>query len=73
MAVNKGVLKSDIEALLSEMREQTEENDSAFADGLATLIDNYIKSATVTVQAGQTVLAGTYAGQTTSPGTGSLS
>lgn len=77
MALNKPILKAGIQALLTEMRTKEENADEYFADQLATLIDNYIKSATVTVAAGIAVqTAGSAAAQvgaTTSPGTGTIS
>lgn len=77
MALNKPVLKADILALLTDMRTKEENADEHFADQLATLIDSYIKSATVTVAAGIAVqTAGSAAAQvgaTTAPGTGTIS
>jgi|GEM_PF-1708157 hypothetical protein len=77
MALVKATLKSGIQALLTEMRTKEEISDDYFADQLATLIDTYIKSATVTVIAGIPVAtAGSptaQTGATTAPGTGTLS
>jgi len=77
MALVKATLKSGIQALLTEMRTKEEISDDYFADQLATLIDTYIKSATVTVIAGIPVAtAGSPSAQTgvtTAPGTGTIS
>lgn len=73
MALNKNQLKNDIKSLMNNMRNQTEQNDDAFADGLASIIETYVKSGTVTIQAGIPLIAGAYTGQTTATGTGSIS
>ncbi|MFV0266462.1 MAG: hypothetical protein ACK5HT_04930 [Draconibacterium sp.] len=52
MALIKSTLKSGIKALLTEMRTKEENADDYFAEQLSSLIDTYIKSATVTVAAG---------------------
>lgn len=52
MALNKEALKTDILTLLTGMRDCTEVSDKEFAATLASLIDAYIKSATITVPAG---------------------
>ena len=52
MPLVKPTLQQGILALLSEMRQRTEVSDSEFAERLATLIDTYIKSATITIAAG---------------------
>jgi hypothetical protein len=73
MALVKNTLKTGILNLLTEMRAKEEVSDEYFADQLSTLIDAYIKSATVTTVVTGTCQtpagAGTIAGQ----GTGSLS
>ncbi len=71
MALAKAILKQEIKAVLQELK--SEENQSAgiekFAKKLATAIDNYVKSATVS-----TVVTGTCpAGAVTGTGTGTLS
>ncbi len=77
MSLNKPALKSGIKALLTEMRTKEENADEYFADQLSTLIDSYVKSATVTVNPGITVntagSATAQTGTTTSNGTGTLS
>ncbi len=52
MALVKPQLKNSILTLLTNMRERTNVSDDEFADRLSTMIDNYIKSATVTVPSG---------------------
>ena len=52
MPLNKQKFKNDILSLLTQMRERTEKSDEEFAERLASLIDGYIKSATITVPAG---------------------
>lgn len=77
MALVKSTLKASILSLLSSMREKTEISDEEFADKLATAIDSYIKSATVTVAAGIAVATSgsptSQTGVTTAPGTGTIS
>lgn len=52
MPLIKKTLQEGIQVLLTEMRERTEVSDEEFAQRLATMIDTYIKSATITVPAG---------------------
>lgn len=73
MPLNKPALKSGIQALLAEMRTKEENADEYFSDQLATLIDTYVKTATVTVSPGIAVTTSTGAGATTAPGSGTLS
>ncbi len=77
MALNKPGLKTGILGLLNEMRTKQENADEYFAEQLSTLIDTYVKTATVTVAAGIAVTttgtAAAQTGATTSPGTGTLS
>ena len=73
MALNKAGFKSGIKALLNEMRTKEENADEYFADQLATLVDTYVKSATVTVNAGIAVTTSAGAGTTTTTGSGTLS
>ena len=73
MPLVKANLKNGIKALLTDMRTKEAISDDEFADRLSTLIDTYIKSATVTVAAGIAVTTNTGAGTTTSPGTGTIS
>lgn len=76
--LNIATLKADIKNLLNECKNTDSPKDSDyFAQQLANIIDGYIKTATVTVEAGIAVAtAGTAAAQTgttTAPGTGTLS
>lgn len=77
MALVKSKLKETLFSLLSEMREKTEVSDDEFAERLATAIDDYIRSATVTVEAGIAVTTSgsptSQTGATTSTGTGKIS
>ena len=73
MPLVKATLKSGIKALLDEMRTKEDISDDYFADQLATLIDTYIKSATVTVAPGIAVTTSTGAGSTVAPGSGTIS
>ena len=70
-------LKASILSLLTEMREKTEVSDDEFAERLATAIDDYIRSATVTVAAGIAVATSggpsSQTGTTTATGTGTIS
>ena len=52
MPLVKSKLKMNIMSLLTEMRQRTEISDDEFAERLAGIIDEYIKSATITVPAG---------------------
>lgn len=52
MPLVKSTLQQSILSLLTDMRNRTEISDSDFADQLATMIDTYIKSATITIAAG---------------------
>lgn len=77
MALVKDTLKADILTLLTGMREKTEVSDDELAGKLATAIDKYIKTATVTVAAGIAVATSgsptSQTGATTAPGTGTIS
>jgi len=73
MALVKAILKNGIKSLLTDMRTKEEVSDDEFAEQLATLIDAYIKSGTVTVAAGIAVATSAGAGATTAPGIGTIS
>lgn len=77
MALVKSTLKASILSLLTEMREKTEVSDDEFAERLATAIDDYIRSAKVTVAAGIAVATSggpsSQTGTTTATGTGTIS
>ena len=79
MALNTTALKSDIKNLLQAM---TAETDSAagfdkFANELGAAIEKFVKSGTVTVEAGipvsTTGSAAAQTGSTTGPGKGTIS
>ncbi|HZK07842.1 MAG TPA: hypothetical protein VFC92_06540 [Bacteroidales bacterium] len=73
----KETLKTEIGAMLLAMTKETDQAAAMdkFADKLTTAIDNYIKSATVTVAAAIPVSVDpvTHIGGTTAPGTGTIS
>lgn len=77
MALVKSTLKANILGLMSDMRTREANADEEFADRLSTLIDDYIKSATITVPAGQAVsttgTAAAQTGATTAPITATIS
>lgn len=52
MALDKPQLTGQILSLMTDMRLRKEVSDSEFANRLATMIDAYIKSATITVPMG---------------------
>lgn len=65
MALNKILLKQQILTLMTEMRSREEVSDDEYAERLSTIIDTYIKSATITVPMGIPVAtAGSPAAQT---------
>ncbi|WP_454978139.1 hypothetical protein [Capnocytophaga ochracea] len=73
MALNKQALKQGIIALQQEMLTKTDNSIEEYAERLASLIHDFVKSGEVTVQAGITLQAGAYTGATTSTGTGTIS
>nr|DAK17200.1 MAG TPA: hypothetical protein [Caudoviricetes sp.] len=72
MALNKEQLKQGIIALQQDMQRKTDASMEEYAERLATLIDAFVRSGEVTVRAGITLQAGTYAGATTSEGKGTI-
>jgi len=76
MPLNKAALKAGIQSLAMDMAEN-EGSYSDFADGMADLIDTFVKSGTVTVAAGIAVATTgsptAQTGATTAPGTGTIS
>lgn len=76
MPLNKAALKAGIQSLAKNIADN-EGSYADFADGLANLIDTFVKTGTVTVAAGIAVsTAGSAAAQTgatTAPGTGTIS
>jgi hypothetical protein len=80
MALVQATLKAGIEAAFKAQDSKTDNPDAALgdlADMLASAIESFVKSGTVTVAAGIAVsTAGTAAAQTgatTAPGTGTIS
>ncbi len=65
MALNKQALKQGIIALQQDMQHKTDASMEEYAERLASLIDTFVRSGEVTVQAGIAVTtAGTAASQT---------
>lgn len=54
------------------MLTKTDNSIEEYAERLASIIDSFVKSGEVTVRAGITLQAGTYAGATTSEGKGTI-
>lgn len=73
MGLNKEQLKQGIISLQRDMLIKSEPSIKEYAERLASLIDTFVKSGEVTVQAGITLQAGAYTGATTSAGTGTIS
>ncbi|MBI1837790.1 MAG: hypothetical protein HYR91_11060 [Flavobacteriia bacterium] len=69
MALDKIGLKNAVKTLLDEMKTKESDASEEFATKLADAIDTYVKSATITVQAGIVLTAGGYPGATTGTGT----
>ena len=72
MALNKQALTQGIIDLQQDMLTKTEASPREYAERLASLIDDFVKSGEVTVQAGITLQAGAYTGATTSEGKGKI-
>lgn len=68
--LNKPQLKAGIKNLMTEMRTRTENADDEFATRLADLIDEYVKSATITYTSG--LIAPPNGGPVTGTFTGNL-
>ena len=77
MALNKQALQQGIIRLQQDMQRKTDASMEEYAERLASLIDDYVKSGEVTVAAGISVsTAGTataQTGATNSTGTGTIS
>ena len=73
MALNKQALQQGIIRLLQDMLTKTDNSIEEYAERLASLIDDFVKSGEVTVQAGILLQAGAYTGATTSTGAGTIS
>lgn len=76
MSLNKTALQSSIKQLLTDMMTREETSIDEFAQRLASAIDLFIKSGTVTIAAGIPVstagTAATQTGATTATGTGTI-
>lgn len=74
--LNKPALKASIKTLLVDMMTREQDSTDEFAERLATAIEVFVKSGTVTIAAGITVsTAGTataQTGATTTTGTGTI-
>ena len=77
MPLQKSVLKESIKSLLQDMMSREQPSYEEFADRLSNSIETFVKSGSVTVQAGITVSttgsATAQTGVTTSLGTGTIS
>lgn len=73
MALNKEQLKKGIIRLQQDMLTKTDASMEEYAERLASLIHDFVKSGEVTVKSGILLQAGTYAGATTSEGKGTIS
>lgn len=72
MALNKEQLKQGIIQLQQDMLTKTDASMEEYAERLASLIHDFVKSGEVTVQAGILLQAGAYTGATTSVGKGTI-
>jgi hypothetical protein len=72
MPLVQATLKNDLTTLFMAMK-NVPMSEADFADQLATIINNHIKTATVTVNPGIPVATPVGPGSTSAPGTGSLS
>ena len=72
MALNKQALKQGIIALQQYMLTKTDASMEEYAERLASLIEDFVKSGEVTVQPGITLQAGAYTGATISEGKGKI-
>lgn len=70
MALDKAGLKSAIKTMIEG---GSESNPDAVADELATAIDAFVRTGTVTVAAGIPVTTAVSSGSTSGPGTGTIS
>ena len=73
MGLNKEQLKQGIIRLQQDMLTKTDVSMEEYAERLASLIHDFVKSGEVTVREGITLQAGAYTGATTSTGTGTIS
>lgn len=73
MAISNPQIKSEVAQLIQSNKEvEPADAEEAFAQGIADIIENALKSADVVVEAGIPVTTAQSTGQTTGQGTGSL-
>jgi len=72
MALNKQALQQGIIALQQDMQRKTDASMEEYAERLASIIDDFVRSGEVTVAAGITLQAGGYTGATTGEGKGKI-
>ena len=72
MALNKEQLKQGIIQLQQDMFIKTDASMEEYAERLASLINDFVKSGEVIVQSGILLQAGAYTGATTSAGKGTI-
>ena len=72
MALNKQALQQGIIRLQQDMLTKTDAGMEEYAERLASLIYDFVRSGEVTVQAGITLQAGAYTGATTGEGKGKI-
>lgn len=73
MPISNDQIKSEVSNLIQNNKEvDPDDAEEAFAQGIANIIENALKSADVVVDAGIPVTTAQSSGQTTAEGTGSL-
>ena len=76
MALDKTTMKNSVKQLLADMMARDTDSTDEFAERLTSIVDAFVKSATVTVAAGIMVTtagsATAQTGQTVSTGTGTI-
>ena len=72
MALNKQALQQGIIALQQDMQRKTDTSMEEYAERLASIIDDFVRSGEVTVATGITLQAGAYTGATISEGKGKI-
>ena len=72
MALNKQALQQGIIALQQDMQRKTDTSMEEYAERLASIIDEFVRSGEVTVATGITLQAGAYTGATTGEGKGKI-
>ena len=72
MALNKQALQQGIIRLQQDMQRKTDASMEEYAERLASIIDDFVRSGEVTVATGITLQAGAYTGATTGEGKGKI-